>query len=209
MFLCGLLHILVKVFTLLRRKKSCHLRGIYWHNYSHHLEKLSEKTPKINNTAYAAICQRPELTENSLMETFLLYFQKRQTCCREPRCYTDVFFSLSHCGFPTIFVSYLLLLFFLDFIYLLLERGEGREKQRDRNIDWLSLIHTPTRDETQAYFLTVNWTSNTLFCRRMSSLLSLSGQLCVLSSNFSLLHPSFIKTFTTKGYSLPELSRHY
>ena len=30
-------------------------------------------------------------------------------------------------------------LFFKDFIYLFLERGEGREKERERNIDWLPL----------------------------------------------------------------------
>ena len=41
---------------------------------------------------------------------------------------------------------YLLLdIFFKDFIYLFLEREEGREKERERNIDYLS--HTPpTRD---------------------------------------------------------------
>lgn len=77
MFLGGLL--LVKMFTLLRRKKSCCLRGIYCHNYSHHLVKLSEKTPvtyKINHIPYATSCQGPGLIENSLMETFLLYFSK-------------------------------------------------------------------------------------------------------------------------------------
>ena len=29
-------------------------------------------------------------------------------------------------------------------IYLFLEREEGREKERERNIHWLLLIHTPT-----------------------------------------------------------------
>ena len=33
------------------------------------------------------------------------------------------------------------LLFFKDFIYLFLERGEGREKERERNISaWLPLV---------------------------------------------------------------------
>ena len=34
--------------------------------------------------------------------------------------------------------------FLKDFIYLFLERGEGKEKERERNIDWLFL----TRDQT-------------------------------------------------------------
>ena len=33
------------------------------------------------------------------------------------------------------------------FIYLFLERGEGREKERERNINvWLPLVHPPTGD---------------------------------------------------------------
>ena len=31
--------------------------------------------------------------------------------------------------------------FFKDFIYLFLEGGEGREKERERNIEWLPLAH--------------------------------------------------------------------
>ena len=38
-----------------------------------------------------------------------------------------------------------ILLFFKDFIYLFLKRGEGREKKRKRNVD---LVHTLTRDPT-------------------------------------------------------------
>ena len=39
--------------------------------------------------------------------------------------------------------------FFLkkDFIYLFLERGEGRKKVEERNIDQLPLICTPTKTE--------------------------------------------------------------
>ena len=34
--------------------------------------------------------------------------------------------------------------FFKDFIYLFLERGEGREKERERNISvWLPLMYPP------------------------------------------------------------------
>ena len=38
-------------------------------------------------------------------------------------------------------------IFFLDFIYLFLHRGEGRKKERERNINvWLPLMCPPTRD---------------------------------------------------------------
>ena len=46
-----------------------------------------------------------------------------------------------------------------DFIYLLLERREGREKERERNINvWLPLMHPllGTWPATQAYVLTGN-----------------------------------------------------
>ena len=36
---------------------------------------------------------------------------------------------------------------FFNFMYLFLERGEGREKERERNINaWLPLMWPPTRD---------------------------------------------------------------
>ena len=38
--------------------------------------------------------------------------------------------------------------FLKDFIHLFLKRGEGREKERKRNIDWLPLIRAPIRDQT-------------------------------------------------------------
>ena len=53
--------------------------------------------------------------------------------------------------------------FFKDFIYLLLVRGEGREKERKRNINvWLPLIHLQlgTWPVTQACALTGNQTSD-------------------------------------------------
>ena len=49
--------------------------------------------------------------------------------------------------------------FFKDFIYLFLERGEGREKERVKNINvWLSLMHPllGTWPATQACALTGN-----------------------------------------------------
>ena len=36
--------------------------------------------------------------------------------------------------------------FLKDFIYLFLERGEGREEEREGNTDWLSLTYAPTGD---------------------------------------------------------------
>ena len=56
-------------------------------------------------------------------------------------------YSLSNaCYVPNTYRSFYLLsnliLFLKDFIYLLLERGEGREKKRERNIDQLLLVHT-------------------------------------------------------------------
>ena len=55
--------------------------------------------------------------------------------------------------------------FFKDFIYLFLERGEGREKERERNISvWLPLMWPTlgTWPETQACALNGNPISNPL-----------------------------------------------
>ena len=41
-----------------------------------------------------------------------------------------------------------LYLFFSDFIYLFVEKEEGREKEKERNSDWLRLACTPTGDGT-------------------------------------------------------------
>ena len=38
--------------------------------------------------------------------------------------------------------------YFFKRLYLFLEIGEGREKERERNISWLPLICTPTGDRT-------------------------------------------------------------
>ena len=55
-----------------------------------------------------------------------------------------------------------------DFIYLFLERGEGREKEEKRNINvWFLLAHPLLRawPATQPSALTGNGTSNPLVCR--------------------------------------------
>lgn len=49
------------------------------------------------------------LTENSLMESFLLYFQKRQACYRESHWYIDRVCSLLGCVFSATFMCYLLI----------------------------------------------------------------------------------------------------
>ena len=66
-----------------------------------------------------------------------------------------------------IFIEFLHVLsnFFKGFIYLFLERGEGREKERERNINvWLPLTWPPlgTWPTTQACALTGNQTSDPL-----------------------------------------------
>ena len=68
------------------------------------------------------------------------------------------------------------LLFFKDFNYLFLERGEGREKERERNINvWLPL--TPgTWPATQACALTGNRTRDPLVRRPALNPLSHTSQ---------------------------------
>ena len=60
-------------------------------------------------------------------------------------------------------------MFFKDFIYLFLERGKGREKEREGNIDQLLLEHTQlgTEPTTQACALTGDQTSDLLLCGMM------------------------------------------
>ena len=63
---------------------------------------------------------------------------------------------------------FLFLIFFKDFIYLVLERGEGREGKRERNINvWLPLAHPllGTWPTTQACALTGNRTGDPLVPR--------------------------------------------
>ena len=58
--------------------------------------------------------------------------------------------------------------FFKGFIYLFLDRGERREKERERNINvWLPLVRPllGTWPATQACALTGNQTDDPLVCR--------------------------------------------
>ena len=67
------------------------------------------------------------------------------------------------------------LFFKKDFIYLFLERGEGREKESEGNINvWLPLTCPPlgTWPATQACALTGNRTINPLLCRLVLNPLS-------------------------------------
>ena len=59
--------------------------------------------------------------------------------------------------------------FFEGFIYLFLERGEGREKERERNIDQVPLTpsHPGTWLTTQTCTPTENQTSDLYVCRMM------------------------------------------
>ena len=73
--------------------------------------------------------------------------------------------------------------FLKDFIYLFLERGGGRGKQREetsiceRNINWLLLVpQLGTWPTTQACALTGNWTGNILVCRMAPKPLSHTSQ---------------------------------
>ena len=68
---------------------------------------------------------------------------------------------------------------FKDFIYLLLERGEGKEKERDRNINvWVPLMCPllGTWPATQACALTRNRSSDPLVSRPALSPLSHTSQ---------------------------------
>ena len=77
------------------------------------------------------------------------------------------------------FEGHVLFFFFKDFIYLLLERGEGREKDGERNINvWLPLTSPQlgTWPTTQACALTGNRTSDLSVCRRALDPLSHTSQ---------------------------------
>ena len=81
-------------------------------------------------------------------------------------------------------VGYKCLLFFSkDFIYLFLERGEGKVNKRERNINvWLRLAHPlqETWPAIQACALTGNRTSNLLVHRPTLNPLSYTSQDCLL-----------------------------
>ena len=72
-----------------------------------------------------------------------------------------------------------ILSFFKDVIYLFLERGERREKERERNINVRLFIVHPllgTWPATQACALSGNWTSNPLVCSLVLNPLSHTSQ---------------------------------
>ena len=61
------------------------------------------------------------------------------------------------------YMNYYHEVFFLSFFqnYLFLERGEGREKKKERNIDWLSLTHIhPTEDQVHNPGMFSEWEWN-------------------------------------------------
>ena len=56
---------------------------------------------------------------------------------------------------------YLFILFFKDFIYLFLERGVVRDKERERNINmWLPLAHPPLGTWPTIQACALDWESN-------------------------------------------------
>ena len=70
-------------------------------------------------------------------------------------------------------------LLFKDYIYLFLDRGEGREKERERHvIVWLPLMCSLLGiwSTIQACALTGNWTSVPLVCRLALNLLNHTSQ---------------------------------
>ena len=93
---------------------------------------------------------------------------------------------------------------FKDFIYLFSERGEGREKEGERNIDQLPLVSTPmrTKPTIQACALTGNRTHGLSLCRMTPNQLSHTGQGCISYINVALsiiFHP----------FGSVRLSNHY
>ena len=72
-----------------------------------------------------------------------------------------------------------LFIFLKYFIYLFLDRREGGEKERERNINVWLLLELPllgTWPATQACALTGNRTGDPLVCRRMLNPLSYTNQ---------------------------------
>ena len=91
----------------------------------------------------------------------------------------QTYYSRFHIGLLRLCIT----LFFKDFIYLFLDRGEGREKERERNVSvWSPLERTPPRiwPATQACALPRNRTSDPLVCRPALNPLSYTSQGCIL-----------------------------
>ena len=86
--------------------------------------------------------------------------------------------------------------FFNNFfkVYLFLEKGEGKEKERERNInEWLPLRHPElgTRPATQACALTGNRTDDDLLIRR-PVLNALAGVVCFVLITVLLICIDFV-----------------
>ena len=88
--------------------------------------------------------------------------------------------------------------FLKDFIYLLLERGEGREKEKKRNINVIekhrlvaccTCLELGTEPENQAHAFTRNQPGNLSFCGTMPNQLSHPGQGPSISINLVGLLP--------------------
>ena len=82
-----------------------------------------------------------------------------------------------HITLQLIFVFHQLYFFFKDFI-LFLERGEGREKERERNVKWLPLTcpQLGTWPATQACALTGKGIGDLSVCKLMLNLPSYTSQ---------------------------------
>ena len=83
-----------------------------------------------------------------------------------PSQFPSFLFSFLHSLYPHPRTCLFILFYFLKILFML--RGEGREKERERNINvWLPLVHPQlgTWPATQAFAVTGNQTSNPLLCR--------------------------------------------
>ena len=103
------------------------------------------------------------------------------------------------------------LFFFKDFIYLFLERGERKEREKERNINvWLPLTRplVGTWPTTQACALTGNWTSNLWFTAcTQSTKLHQPGLLLHFCLLYSTSSSQIIKTNENKIHKHITLSR--
>ena len=104
-------------------------------------------------------------------------------------------------SFCSWFSGYIFEGFKKSFIYLFLNRGEGREKERERNVSvWLPLVRPLLRTwpTTQACALTGNRTSNSLVCRPALKPLSHTSQGVFLSCDLILFH-NYIEHLLLQG----------
>ena len=92
---------------------------------------------------------------------------------------------------------FLVFILFLKRFYLFLERGEGRKKEKERNINvWLPLtLHQPgTWLATQACALTGNWTGDPLVCRPALNPLSHTSQVYDIVLYFNISDQSMVSS---------------